>query len=440
MAARGTDQLTAARMAAEGQLPSRIAGSLGARMQTLLPSGAARHYHEARRLILRHTLLSDAVLALLAAVVSTPWLATTHPGAGSWLLQACLLVPLAWRRRYPDGVFAALCVVALIQWLAGIVLVADLSLLVALSTLATYRPRRTALIAAVVLEIGAVMASVRWSLAGSWLRSLVFLSGLIAAALLLGVSLRARRALVASLTERAERLEQERDQRAMIAAAAERTRIAREMHDVIGHQLAVIVSLAEGAAAKLVTDPPRAAAAIASVADVGRQALGEARGLLGVLRADGTSDCLEPQPGLARLADLVAQARTTGLQATLVCAGDTAGLPADIELAVYRIAQEAITNTLKHAIDPETVAIRVTVGDTGIDIAVTDDGRPAPGPASSRGLRPDRRAPARPAQAGAAGHGLTGMRERARACGGSVTAGREGGGWAVRAHLPRVAR
>jgi len=226
----------------------------------------------------------------------------------------------------------------------------------------------------------------------------------------------------------------------MIAAAAERTRIAREMHDVIGHQLAVIVSLAEGANAKLMTDPPRAAAAIASVADVGRQALGEARGLLGVLRADGTSDFLEPQPGLARLPDLVIKARTTGLHATLVCTGDTAGLPADIELAVYRIAQEAITNTLKHAIDPETVAIRVTVGDTGIDMAVTDDGRPPSGPASSRGPRPDRRAAARPAPAAAGGHGLTGMRERARACGGSVTAGRESGGWAVRAHLPRAVR
>jgi len=440
MAARGTAQCTAATPSAEGKPPVQIAGDLDERMRVQLFSGVARRYHEMRQLILRHALISDAVLALLVAVVSTPWLTTTHLGVGSWLLQACLLVPLAWRRRYPVGVFAALCAVALIQWLAGIVLVADLSLLVALSTVATYRPRRTALIAAAVLEIGAVMASVRWSLAGSWLRSLVFLSGLIAAALLLGVSLRARRALVASLTERAERLEWERDQQAMIAAAAERTRIAREMHDVIGHQLAVIVSLAEGANAKLMTDPPRAAAAIASVADVGRQALGEARGLLGVLRADGTSDFLEPQPGLARLPDLVIKARTTGLHATLVCTGDTAGLPADIELAVYRIAQEAITNTLKHAIDPETVAIRVTVGDTGIDMAVTDDGRPPSGPASSRGPRPDRRAAARPAPAAAGGHGLTGMRERARACGGSVTAGRESGGWAVRAHLPRAVR
>ena len=151
------------------------------------------------------------------------------------------------------------------------------------------------------------------------------------------------------MTERAGRLERERDQQAQIAAAAERTRIAREMHDVIGHQLAVIVSLADGAAAKLASDPPRAAAAIASVADVGRQALGETRGLLGVLRADGSGDGLAPQPGLAGLGDLVAQTRATGLAATLDCAGDAAGLAADIQLAVYRIAQEAITNTLRHA-------------------------------------------------------------------------------------------
>jgi signal transduction histidine kinase len=398
-------------------------------MSPLYPS-AARLYYRVRRLILTHALVTDAVLALLVAVVSTPWLITTQPGPGSWVLQAGLLVPLVWRRRYPCGVFAVICAVALVQLVAGVELVADLSLLVALSTVATYRSRQVALCATAILEVGAVLASVRWGLAGSWLRSLVFLSGLNAAGLLLGVSLRARRALVASLTERADRLERERDQQALISAAAERTRIAREMHDVIGHRLAVIVSLADGAAAKLTSDPPRAAAALDSLAEVGRQALGEARGLLGVLRADVTGpdvrgagtagDGLAPQPDLARLADLVAQTRATGLTATVDCQGDPAGLPAGLELAVYRIAQEAITNTLKHAITPETVAISVIIGDTGIDIAVTDDGQSAGPP-------------------GHDGHGLAGMRERAQAYGGWVKAGPERDGWAVRAHLRRTA-
>jgi signal transduction histidine kinase len=376
-------------------------------------------YRRARQFALTHALVTDAVLALLLAGVCTPWLITTDPGPAAWVLQVSLLVPLAWRRRYPSAVFAVVCAVALVQWLVGLRLVADLALLVALSTLATYRSRRLALAAAGALEIGAVLASVRWTLAGSWLSSLVFLSGMVAAALLLGISVQARSVLVATLTERAGRLERERDQQAQIAAAAERTRIAREMHDVIGHQLAVIVSLADGAAAKLVSDPPRAAAAIATVADVGRQALGETRGLLGVLRADGTGDGLAPQPGLAALGDLAAQTRATGLAATLTCTGDPAGLGADIQLAVYRIAQEAITNTLRHAAGASAVAIRVTIAADRVELEVTDDGRPGPGPAAAPG-----------------GQGLAGMRERARACGGSVTAGPGPGGWAVRASLP----
>jgi signal transduction histidine kinase len=389
-------------------------------------------YQRARQFALTHALATDAVLALLLAGVCTPWLITTDPGPAAWLLQIGLLAPLAWRRRYPSSVFGVVCVVALVQWAVGIRLVADLALLVALSTLATYRPRRVALAAAGVLEVGAILASVAWSLAGSWLSSLVFLSGMVAAALLLGISVRARSALVATLTERAGRLERERDQQAQIAAAAERTRIAREMHDVIGHQLAVMVSLADGAAAKLISDPLRAAAAIASVADVGRQALGETRGLLGVLRADGSGDGLAPQPGLAGLGDLAAQTRATGLVATLDCAGDPAGLAADIQLAVYRIAQEAITNTLRHASGAQAVAIRVTIGAASVELEVTDDGRPASGPAPGRAAAP-------PAGAGG-GQGLTGMRERARAYGGSVTAGPGPRGWVVRATFPTAPR
>ena len=396
------------------------------------PRSLSSGYHRARQFALTHVLVTDAVLALLLAGVCTPWLVTTDSSPLAWLLQAGLLAPLAWRRRYPYGVFAVVCAVALVQWSVGIRLVADLALLVALSTLATYRPRRVALAAAGVLEVGAVLASVAWSLAGSWLSSLVFLSGMVAAALLLGISVRARSALVATLTERAGRLERERDQQAQIAAAAERTRIAREMHDVIGHQLAVIVSLADGAAAKLASDPPRAAAAIASVADVGRQALGETRGLLGVLRADGSGDGLAPQPGLAGLVDLVAQTRATGLAATLNCAGDAAGLAADIQLAVYRIAQEAITNTLRHASGAQAVAVRVTIGAASVELEVTDDGRPAPGAIPGRAAAP----PAGPG----GGRGLTGMRERARAYGGSVAAGPGPRGWEVRATLPLARR
>jgi len=396
------------------------AGPAGPRAR--LRSAATAAYLRATRLVGTHALITDAVFAMLVAVLSTRWL-TAQPSPRPWLLQAGLIIPLMWRRRYPVITFAVVCAVAAAQWFLRIELAADLSLLVALSTLATFRPRQVSLAAAGILEAGAVLASVRWNLAGSWLSSLVFLSGLNAASLLLGISLRTRRILIVSLTERAERLERERDQQALIAAAAERTRIAREMHDVIGHRLAVIVNLAEGAGAKLMIDPPRAASAIASVAEVGRQALGEARSLLGVLRADGTSDGLEPQPGLDRLADLVAQTSATGLTATLDCQGDLAGLPGEIELAVYRIAQEAITNTLKHAVTPSTVSVSVLATSAGVHVRVSDDGQPG------------RRPPAAPAGL-CPGHGLAGMRERARVCGGSVTAGPTATGWVVRAQLP----
>jgi signal transduction histidine kinase len=409
--------------------------------------GLARRYRSAQQVVLSHTLITDAVFALLMAVISTPWLATTDPRARSWLLQAGLLVPLIWRRRYPSGVFVVVSVVAAIQWTLGVQLAADLALLVALSTLATYRSRRAALTAAAVLEIGALLASLRWSLAGSAPRSLVFLSGLVAAALLLGTNLSSRRALVASLTQRADRLERERDQQARIVAAAERTRIAREMHDVIGHSLAVMVSLADGAGAKLANDPARAATAIGDVSALGRQALGETRRLLGVLRADDAGDGFAPQPDLARLSELVAQVRATGLAATLRREGDPTGLSTGLQLTVYRIVQEAITNVLKHAATPTEILVRVAVGGRGVDVEVWDNGRGIDGEATAadpgaslehgRGPAPERgRGPAPETDPGRDGQGLTGMQERVAVYGGSMTAGPEIGGWAVRVHLP----
>lgn len=255
-------------------------------------------------------------------------------------------------------------VVALVQWFTAQPLVSDVALLVALFTVSSERPWGTAAAAWAVLELGVVMASVRWDLAGSWIRSLVALCGLAAAALLLGVALRTRRARLAELTERAERLELERDQQAQIAVAAERTRIAREMHDVIAHSLTVIISMADGAAAKLEREPDRAGAAIKAVADVGRQALGE--------------------------------------------------------LAVYRIVQEAATNTLKHAPGARSLRIRLSFDRPRLRIEVLDDG-------------PSSAAPAAPLSGG---HGIHGMRERVALYGGHVDAGpAAAGGWAVRATL-----
>ncbi|MHB1535440.1 MAG: sensor histidine kinase [Acidimicrobiales bacterium] len=375
----------------------------------------------------RHPRLLDVALAATVALVSTPWLFTHRKlGTLAWLVQVLLIVPLVWRRRYPIGVLGVLVAAALVQWLSAAPYPAEVSLLVALYTIATLRPRRVVLGAAAVIEVGCAMATLRWARPGGEVESFVLLSGLLWAAVLLGANLRGRRRYLAGLIERAERLEHERDQQARMAAAAERTRIAREMHDIVAHSLAVIVAMADGATAKLRRDPEQAAAAIANVSDVGRQALAETRRLLGVLRTDQPGDGRAPQPGIDQLGDLVAQVRATGLDARLEVEGVATPLPAGAALAVYRIVQEAATNTLKHAPGAKAFSVRISYGAAGLEVEVSDDG-PVGRPVSLAGV----------AGHGAAGHGIAGMRERAAVYHGSVSAGPGSDGhWTVRAALP----
>jgi signal transduction histidine kinase len=376
----------------------------------------------------RHPFAGDVGIAVAVAVVSTPWLVRLHPhDLDSWVFQLLLIVPLVALRRAPVTVFAAMSGVAFVQWLVSDRLLADLGLLVALFAIALLRSRRTAVAAATVVELGAVLASVGWSPADGWIRSLVFLSGLVAAAVLLGVNIRARRAHLAMLTERAERLEHERDQQARIAADAERTRIAREMHDVLAHSLAVMISLADGAGAKLRAEPDRSAEAIAQVSALGRQSLGDTRRLLGVLRAGaGDGPGTAPQPGIRQLDDLVAGVRATGLRASLTVAGDPFELAPGAGLTVYRIVQEALTNAVKHASGARAVDVRLRYQAPQLDVEVVDDGHPAPVPV----------APGPAAELATGGHGLAGMRERASVYRGHVDAGPgAGGGWRVGARL-----
>lgn len=366
--------------------------------------------------------LGDALAAVAMALVTTPWLILhTDHGPTLWLFQSALIVPLIWRRRHPVAVFAVLAGVALAQWLLADPLLADLSLLAAVFTIALERPVRSALAAGAVLEVGVILASSRWSLAESWIRSFVGLSGLLAAALLLGAVLRVRRAHVAELTDRAARLELERDQQARIAAAAERTRIAREMHDVIAHSLAVIVTMADAAGAKLAKEPARAAEAVESIADTAREALGDTRRLLGVLR-EGTGDSeLTPQPGLDQLDGLMKQLCATGLRATLTREGRPFPLAPAAELTVFRLLQEAGTNTLKHGHNATRFDARLRYAYPQLIIDALDDGSPAE-PVTDR-----------------PGHGIAGMRERVALYGGSVHTGPEpDGGWRMTASLSAV--
>ncbi|HEV7209627.1 MAG TPA: sensor histidine kinase [Mycobacteriales bacterium] len=371
-----------------------------------------------------HPWLVDSLLVAALEVITL--IGVVHRGGNVWwigILDQALILPLVLRRRSPSGVFAFLAAVALIQWLAGERLPSDLSLLIALYTVAAHQPRRRALLAAAVLEIGVVLAAARFAPAGGVLGSLIFLSGLVATALFSGMTLRTRRAYLAFVVDRALRLERERDQQARLAATAERTRIAREMHDIVAHSLSVMVTLADGAAAAHATDPHQSVSAMRDVSATGRQALTEMRRLLGVLRDDDDTAAdaqLAPPPGLPQLDELVSQVRGTGLPVQLTMTGQPAAMPPAQQTVVYRVVQEALTNAIKHGRDVSEVRVSLRWTDGRVEVTVTDDGAPCAEGAASQ----------------SPGHGLTGMRERVSLYGGQVDAGpRSVGGWRVHAQL-----
>lgn len=334
--------------------------------------------------------------------------------------QLGLVAPLAWRRRAPLGVFACVAAVAFGQWAADLRMPADVALLVALYTVAAQRDRRRTLAAFAVLEAGIVLATLRWSAHERLAASFVSLSAMAIAATVIGSNVRGRRERMAFLEDRAVRLELERDQRAQLAVAGERTRIAREMHDIVTHNLSVMVALADGAVFAQSASPERATAAMRQVGTTGRQAITDMRRFLGVLRADEPDALRHPQPGIAQLGSLAEQVRAAGLPTRLEVTGDAAAVPAAAQLTVYRLVQEALTNTMKHAPAGARADVRLGCTAASVTLTVTDDGA---------GL-----VPGRPVRAG--GHGLPGMRERAAAYGGRLTAGPlPDGGWQVAAVL-----
>jgi signal transduction histidine kinase len=242
----------------------------------------------------------------------------------------------------------------------------------------------------------------------------IFLTGMAVAAYVLGVNIQTRRAYLASLEDRAQRAEHERDQQSQIAAANERTRIAREMHDIVAHNLSVMIALADGAAYAARTGSPKAERAARQVSDTGRQALAEMQRLLGVLRANEPAAQRAPQPGVEAMDDLVNQVRAAGLATTLTITGAPFPLQATVALALYRVTQEALTNVLKHANSPSEAKVVLGYDEPVVTLTITDDG--AAGPTAS----------------GRGGHGLTGMAERVAMFDARIDAGpMPGGGWRV---------
>ena len=391
-------------------------GSAGAQPSGTV--GARSWLRRAQLLAQRHPRWVDAGLAALLALVDGPGALDARAGVDAWLWFAAVHLPLVWRRRAPVTVFWAVFGLALV---AGAVVgvrvegvYPEAVIAVAVYTVARYGPRRHLwpVVAAIELPAAAVLL---WN-GPNW-TALAFVTAVLAATVLLGITVSTRQAYLAGLEERAQRLERERDQQAQLAAAAERARIARDMHDIVAHNLAVIVALADGAALTATAAPERAADTMHKVSATGRQALAEMRRLLSVLRDDDTGRA--PQPGLGNLDAMVEQVRAAGMRVALTTEGVPGAWGPGAGLAIYRIVQEALTNTLKHAGPQASAQVRLRYRDDGADLEVSDDGAHRP-----------------PAPAPANGHGLAGMAERVAAYGGRLEAGpHAGGGWRVRASL-----
>jgi signal transduction histidine kinase len=373
--------------------------------------------------LLALTLLCTALVELVQA--PSDQLSAT---GGRWTLAlplAGMTLPLALRRRAPARTLlvqvAALGVAgALLRNSQGVPLSGFAALLIGFYSVGANCDDRRAIRGGATALAGIVGIDAAFAVFQQHgVRPAVWLS--LAVAWLIGRELRRRRGELALLRERANRLEAEREAQARSAVAEERTRIARELHDVVAHSVSVIVVQAQ-AGTRLLEDPQQARSAFRSIETTGREALVELRRLLGILRTADAQTAVGPQPGLASLDSLLEQVREAGLAVTVSVEGDPQPLPPGIDLSAYRIVQEALTNTLKHA-GPAKARILLRYAAGALELEVVDDGS-GPGPGGN-----------------GSGHGLVGMRERAALYGGELEAG-EGpqGGYAVRARLPLARR
>lgn len=374
------------------------------------------------KLIVRRPMLFDATVAVLLGLASIVGLAVqgrlNHPD--TIVFGVALVLPLIGRSIHRRLAFSLIALIALAQWLGSTPQIADASVLVALFWVALDGDLLEMAAAAVTVEIGAVMAALQWSPTQP-LKVCVGITGLGVAAGALGLAVRERRQLIASLDERAARLELERDQEGRLSALAERARIAREMHDIVSHNLMVMIGLADGAGYALQSSPDTARPAIERLSVTGRQALAEMRRLLGVLHEEAEAGSYEPQPGLERLDDLLERVEAAGVPVSIEVHGDPHVLSSGVQLTIFRIAQEALTNTLKHAGRPAAAKLSLRCQPGRVVLEITDTGGPAPAAAGVP----------------SGGRGLHGMRERAAAFSGELEAGpMSAGGWRVHLVLP----
>ena len=360
----------------------------------------------------------DVLIGVVLTLATQAELWTVDGVEGPFWLQVVafllITVPIAWRRSAPVPATAVVALGFSLQTGAGTaeVLGGFIAAILITYAVAAHEDLRGALIGGALVTLGVVLSA----LYNPELRSFADTAGnffLFAVIWSLGRGVRKvqRRADVAESTA------SEREEQARRAVRDERARIARELHDVVAHSVSVMVLHAGAARRVLGDDAERVTEPLLLVEDTGRQALAEMQRLLGLLREDGASAALTPQPSLDDLPELAEQVRRSGVPVTLRTEGTARSLPAGVGLAAYRIVQEALTNVLKHGGDATaTVTVSFRQGDLALE--VLDDGRGV-------------------ASGGGTGHGLIGMRERAALYGGRVEAGaREQGGFRVCAHLP----
>jgi signal transduction histidine kinase len=376
----------------------------------------------------------DPVIAALVFALSLPPLlnlydcaCTPAPAWGIGVLAAQCL-PLVGRRRWPLASTLACGTATVAYTVSGLpeppVVYAGL---VAVYSVAAHASRRRALFAAAVTVV-AIAVALLFDTSPVDLDEALVTYLLFCTAWLLGNGVRDRRERTGELEERAAALERTRAAEAERAVVQERNRIARELHDVVAHHVSMMVVQAEAGPVALQRDPARAVESFETISATGKQALGEMRRLLGVLRTD-PADRLTPQPGVGDVPALVDRVRATGLDVQLRIAGQVRKLTPAVDLSAFRLLQEALTNVVRHA-GADRASVLLEYQPDALHLEVLDDGAGADGSGASGDGSAN-------GSAAGGGHGLLAMRERVRLLSGSVVVGpRSTGGWAVRARLP----
>lgn len=397
------------------------------------PPGALRRYLQ------RHPWVTDSLVAAAYVLVAAIFvvIAAVAPGAPALSLVVGMTVAgaavVALRRRFPVAMFALANVLLIVGAAVGTAVEIFLPL-ITVYAIGVYRSSKAAWVSFAGGALAAIVASVAavvWSPSspagltgdlGSWVITAAngAITGIavLLIATLIGTNVGSRNRYVAALVERAAQLSRERDAQAEIARGLERERIAREMHDVIAHSLSVMIALSEGARAAAPEHPENAQRAMERAADTGRRTLGEVRRMLGTVRGDDAPPERAPQPTISDLAALIADVQGAGLPVTVTTRGTPHADPS-LELTVYRVVQESLTNTLRHGSRVSRARVALDWGDDAVTVTVSDDG-----------AVPSASSPA-------VGRGLIGMRERVALFGGELTAGPgPARGWKVSARIP----